>query len=261
MPDSEQITHCMGCGTSLRGHQYCGQCGQRNVHRRLAWQAITEDLKAQLLEWDLPWLYTIKELTIRPGKSIREYIEGNRVKYVNPMKYVLYVVAFGTILIAILPDNVLMSSLIFLNSEAQNPLAKGAIANPAIFLLVASPLAVILLRVALWSSKLNRTEMYCFVLYVMGHAALIVYFILIIAAIWYTAFPIHVPSDGLTPIAFTPFFNLAALSFIFLPPVYAAYASIGVFGVRAFWSAIATFLVTVTFIFVSFVLFAFVASQ
>jgi len=251
----------MSCGTKLRGHPYCGQCGQRNVRRRLTWQAITEDLKVQLLEWDLPWLYTMKELSIRPGKAIREYIEGNRVKYVNPMKYAVYVVAFGAILIAVLPDNVLMSTLIFGNSEAQNSLAQGFIANPAVFLLAASPLAVILLRVALWSSQLSRTEMYCFVLYAMGHAALSVYLILIIAACWYVVFPVEVPPDSLTPIAFTPVFNWAALSFFFVPPIYTAYASAGVFGVRAFWSVIATFLVTIAFLFVCFVLFVFVASR
>jgi len=40
-------------------------------------------------------LYTAKELTIRPGKTIRNYIEGKRVRYSNPVKYLLLISAIA----------------------------------------------------------------------------------------------------------------------------------------------------------------------
>jgi len=260
MPNSGRIAHCMDCGTQLRGRQYCGQCGQRNVHRRLVWQAITNDLKTQLLEWDLPWFYTIKELTLRPGKVIREYIDGHRAKYVNPMKYVVYVIAIGSVIVALLPDNLLMHTLDYMADEPQNPLAKGLVSNPAIILMLASPLAVLFLRVAFWNSPLNRTEMYCFVFYVIGHAALIVYLILILAAITYAVFPVEVPLNFSTFPTNTLVMDVATQSMAYGLPLYAAYASVGVFGVRTIWSVIATFLVAFLFTIFSLGLFAAIAS-
>lgn len=98
----ETITNCLNCQTHLQGLTYCGLCGQRNIHRRLVWRSLVEDLNVQIFEFNLPWLKTIKDLTIRPGRVCSDYADGHRVVYVNPIKYVFYMIGHSALLLVVL---------------------------------------------------------------------------------------------------------------------------------------------------------------
>ena len=74
---------CKNCGNSFEG-KYCNVCGQKASTHRYSWQAILHDLPHTIFHLHDGFLFTIKELVVRPGNMIREYLAGKRIRYSNP---------------------------------------------------------------------------------------------------------------------------------------------------------------------------------
>lgn len=85
----ESIT-CKNCGTIFKGN-YCIQCGQSASIRRLNLKLLLHHFFHALTHMDAGYLHTIKELTIRPGHSIREYLQGKRSNHGDPVVMLLIV--------------------------------------------------------------------------------------------------------------------------------------------------------------------------
>lgn len=77
-------THaCLNCGAHFSG-KFCEACGQRTDTRRITMQALlTNDLLRSIFHLETQLLYTLKQLLIRPGHAIREYLQGHRAKFTN----------------------------------------------------------------------------------------------------------------------------------------------------------------------------------
>ncbi|MBB3034721.1 DUF3667 domain-containing protein [Alteriqipengyuania lutimaris] len=79
---------CLNCGTHLIG-PHCHECGQQaHLHRTLA--AVGHDLLHGVLHLDGKLWRTLPELTLRPGKLTRRYIDGERADFVSPMAMFLF---------------------------------------------------------------------------------------------------------------------------------------------------------------------------
>lgn len=83
--------HCLNCKRLLNG-DYCSHCGQRADTERLSWRVLRREL---LHTFDLSrgFLYTIQELTRAPGATINGYLRGARMRYMNPIRYLLFALA------------------------------------------------------------------------------------------------------------------------------------------------------------------------
>src|SRR5688572_27774986 len=81
-----KVSICKNCGSRV-AENFCPKCGQKkNVHRFTLKHIIHDFIHVFThLERGLPFL--IKELFIRPGDTVKEYIEGKRNKYYNPFQY------------------------------------------------------------------------------------------------------------------------------------------------------------------------------
>ena len=90
---------CLNCGAELRG-QYCGNCGQRASSRLISLWELTRDAFGDLFELDSRLWRTLIPLLIRPGELTRNYLEGQRARYMPPFRMylvlsvVFFVVAF-----------------------------------------------------------------------------------------------------------------------------------------------------------------------
>lgn len=89
---------CSNCGADLVG-PFCADCGQRR-HQRLRFGAVARDALHALASLDSRLARTVAGLTLRPGRTVRAYLGGRRIRYVNPLKYgffcaTIYVVAFA----------------------------------------------------------------------------------------------------------------------------------------------------------------------
>lgn len=78
-------TICKNCDNTFEG-KFCNNCGQDADVKRLDFKFLRHKIQDLLFKYfDKGILYTIKQLFSRPGHTIREYIEGKRVKHFEPI--------------------------------------------------------------------------------------------------------------------------------------------------------------------------------
>lgn len=83
---------CKNCGNTFEG-KYCNQCGQKITADRFTLKEILHNFFHNFTHLDTGILYLAKELYIKPGIVAKEYIQGKRKKYFNPLQYLIIVVA------------------------------------------------------------------------------------------------------------------------------------------------------------------------
>ena len=79
---------CLNCNTRLVG-KFCSNCGQDANTHRINSHFLWHDIQHGLTHVDKGMLFTIKELFTRPGNSIREFLEGKRIKHFKPISLVI----------------------------------------------------------------------------------------------------------------------------------------------------------------------------
>jgi len=80
--------NCKNCGNVISG-DFCDQCGQKASVKRISLNNLMNDLSESIFQIDKGFLFTFRELFIRPGDSIREYLSGQRIKHYRPISYLL----------------------------------------------------------------------------------------------------------------------------------------------------------------------------
>lgn len=81
------IVTCTNCSTDLAG-KYCTNCGQPAQLKRIDGHYILHEIE-HILHFDKGILYTVKELLIRPGKSIKAFISDDRSRLVKPVIFII----------------------------------------------------------------------------------------------------------------------------------------------------------------------------
>jgi hypothetical protein len=92
---------CKNCGQIYTGH-YCNNCGQPAETNKINIHYLWKDIRHDLLHYNQGITYTAKQLFTRPGHSIREYIEGKRIKHFKPISLVMLLATAYIALIHIL---------------------------------------------------------------------------------------------------------------------------------------------------------------
>ena len=78
---------CKNCHQVFKGN-YCNNCGQTAETHKINAHFLWHDIQHGLLHFDAGIPYSLKQLFTRPGHSIREFIEGKRVKHFKPLSLV-----------------------------------------------------------------------------------------------------------------------------------------------------------------------------
>lgn len=78
---------CKNCGYVFEGN-YCSNCGQAANTKRLSWGFIIHNLEYDIFNFDHGIIYTVGQIFVRPGKTIKEYLDGKRKKYTPPITYI-----------------------------------------------------------------------------------------------------------------------------------------------------------------------------
>lgn len=89
---------CKNCTHTFQGN-FCSNCGQKTNTQRLNWQYILEELKYTFLHINNGLLFTAKQLYTRPGNTVREFIEGKRVKHYKPILMVFVLAGINGLLL------------------------------------------------------------------------------------------------------------------------------------------------------------------
>lgn len=81
------MENCQNCHKSFEGN-YCPDCGQPARLRRIDGKYIRDEISS-VFNLDKGILLTIKELFIRPGKSIKDFLTTDRHRLVKPILFIL----------------------------------------------------------------------------------------------------------------------------------------------------------------------------
>lgn len=82
--------NCKNCDYSYApAHNFCPNCGQSTKEERISFASLASQLSEGVFQVDKGFLYTLRELFVRPGDSIRAYIDGQRKNHFKPVAYVL----------------------------------------------------------------------------------------------------------------------------------------------------------------------------
>jgi len=88
---------CKNCQQIFTGN-YCNNCGQPAETHKINSHFLWHDIQHGLLHFDKGILFSLKELFTRPGHSVREFIEGKRVKHFKPLSLLVLLATFYSFL-------------------------------------------------------------------------------------------------------------------------------------------------------------------
>ncbi|MDQ2719496.1 MAG: DUF3667 domain-containing protein [Bacteroidota bacterium] len=81
--------NCLNCGTTVVG-RYCHNCGQENVEpKESVWQLVSHFFE-DITHFDGKFFSTLKDLLFKPGFLSKEYMNGRRMSYLNPIRMYLF---------------------------------------------------------------------------------------------------------------------------------------------------------------------------
>lgn len=93
-----QPDYCKNCNEKLSG-KYCGNCGQA-VFKRFSLSYLGRLLYQDLFEIDRGFWKTFKDITIRPGYMIQDFLGGKTKLYFSPLKYLLVAITLFYLFVA-----------------------------------------------------------------------------------------------------------------------------------------------------------------
>jgi hypothetical protein len=82
------MTTCINCSTNFDSN-YCPNCGTSAKIARIDKKFVLHEFQHGILHFEKGFLYTLKELLLSPGHSIRRFIQGNRVKFYKPIGFLI----------------------------------------------------------------------------------------------------------------------------------------------------------------------------
>jgi hypothetical protein len=82
------MKHCLNCGTLLRG-EYCYKCGGQADKSRITGKYLLEEIFHFFTHVEHGFLYTSKEILLRPGKTLHQYLNGKRKRFQQPVSYII----------------------------------------------------------------------------------------------------------------------------------------------------------------------------
>ena len=80
---------CLNCSTELNG-RFCHICGQENLEPKESVWSLISHFFYDITHFDGKFFSTLKYLVRKPGFLSREFINGRRASYLNPIKMYVF---------------------------------------------------------------------------------------------------------------------------------------------------------------------------
>ena len=82
--------NCKNCEHKYKGN-FCHNCGQKAATHNIDFKFVMHEVPHSAFHVDKGILFTVKELTLRPGKTIRDFIAGKRIQHYPPLMYAILI--------------------------------------------------------------------------------------------------------------------------------------------------------------------------
>ncbi len=79
---------CKNCDNNFEG-DFCNNCGQKASVQKVNFNYFINEISNSFFQVNRGIFYTLKELSVRPGKSIRDYLKGKRKPHYKPLAFAL----------------------------------------------------------------------------------------------------------------------------------------------------------------------------
>ncbi|GAB4490614.1 MAG: hypothetical protein OHK0019_09730 [Saprospiraceae bacterium] len=154
---------CKNCTNEFEG-KFCPQCGQKAKTKRITTKQVFSEVRQRIFHYEQGFWYTSKQLLTRPGHSIREYLEGKRVKHIKPVKFMFWTSAISFLLFHLIGLDKEMAQKIAEQQGTSSPIGQQLSQkifqtfsdHPAIMMFLMIPM------IAFWSWLLFRRRGYNF---------------------------------------------------------------------------------------------------
>ena len=79
---------CKNCKNDFEGN-FCNNCGQKRNVQKVNLNYLIDEISNSFFQVNRGIFFTLKELSIRPGKSINDFLNGKRKQHYKPLAFVL----------------------------------------------------------------------------------------------------------------------------------------------------------------------------
>ncbi|WP_162944717.1 DUF3667 domain-containing protein [Flavisolibacter nicotianae] len=79
----------MNCGTQVHG-RFCHVCGQENVVTHQKFWSLAKHFIFDILHFDGKFFHTLLFIFTRPGFVAKQYVQGKRISYLDPIRMYLF---------------------------------------------------------------------------------------------------------------------------------------------------------------------------
>src|SRR5688500_10817736 len=84
-----QEKNCLNCGQTVED-RYCTHCGQENVEIQHSALHLIFHYVQDLFHYDGKVWHTLKNLLLKPGLVASEYMEGKRMRNLEPVRFYVF---------------------------------------------------------------------------------------------------------------------------------------------------------------------------
>lgn len=169
-------TDCLNCGQPLT-HDYCSHCGQPKA-TRITFRRLILLIQSALFEFKSPFIKNLIGLTLRPAQTCREYIEGKRVKYFNPVRYSFWLLTISLVLAAFLNVDLVAASFDSFGGAEETTVIQDQMENimrngMVYFFFIFAFVLACFVRLFFPKNKYNLWEIYLALLLINGHLVIL----------------------------------------------------------------------------------------
>ena len=172
------MNKCLNCGHEISGN-YCSNCGQKASGERITFKMVLSDFVQAVFLFDSSLYTTLKGLLTQPGKLIQSFMAGKRKNYLPVFQYFLLFMTIYLIALKFLGDNIFSylnsgfgpDSSTVPDSETLNKAMMVQVLvrkNLNILYFILTPILAFFIRVFFRKARFNYAETLIFSLYVIG---------------------------------------------------------------------------------------------
>ena len=103
--------NCKNCGHNI-DTKFCSHCGQNSKVGRINLANFLNEVTESVFQINKGFFYTLRELFVRPGKSLKEFLNGKRKNHFKPIAYLLTISTLYFLISQITNQNTWMDDLI-----------------------------------------------------------------------------------------------------------------------------------------------------
>ena len=159
---------CKNCGANVNG-TYCNNCGQKLVVERITFHYIWHGLVHFFTHTEHGFFYTTRQMILKPGRSVKDFLEGRRKDHQTPVSYFLIWNAIYLLLLYILDSSFGQNRVVnFAEYFGPEEKTKFAISHLNIVLIFLLPFQALYVWLIMMFRDHNYFESFVVVLYAVG---------------------------------------------------------------------------------------------